>query len=142
MDTEANLSSNTFLLGHKELDTDHLQMFGKVQHLSDRIEAQAPASEIIAIVEALARFTQAHFEVEESMMRQIKFVDYILHKNEHERLYLEIQSLCARLTDGRVLASKAVVNYLNAWLLDHILARDQALVTAWQSSQNQAHSLK
>jgi len=92
-----------------------------------RPEAQADIDSLLADFHAHMR---RHFGDEENMMRRINFPPYPVHKQEHDRILAEIESLQAQARetgDTREL-ERYLLEVVPAWFDQHVATMD--MVTA------------
>ena len=75
--------------------------------------------EIVGILESLKDYTQFHFETEEKYMESINYKRLFSHKIEHLDL--------THIDSNQDVSIKELLQFLNDWLIDHILQNDKLI---------------
>jgi hemerythrin len=116
------------------MNADHAREVRLVNDLEDALARHARGEGTLdAVVERLsllAVHTREHFLREESLMREVRFPAYPVHKAEHDRILAEMDAEARAFREGgdpRRL-SRYLFDVLPAWFLNHIRTMD--LVTA------------
>jgi hemerythrin len=120
--TETIHWADTFLLGHQEMDDVHHEFVTLLGQLQG-----APQAEAAALLEALAVHTRAHFEMENTWMRDTGFPPRDCHIDEHAAVMKSIDEVRGRvaLDDYGDVASLA--DALASWFPGHADYLDAAL---------------
>jgi hemerythrin len=103
--------------------------------ISDRV---APS-----VLKRLMDYTRYHFAAEEAAMRETKYPEYARHKEEHEKLILQLVKACQAFQEGGGHLSTKLLGTMRQWLRTHILKADKAYsehLTQALAGQNRSSS--
>ena len=76
-------------IGIKKIDSQHKQIINSLNHLYNI--KNRDKKEILESLSQLIDQMKIHFESEEELMKQNKFINYISHKLEHDRALSKYQ---------------------------------------------------
>ena len=114
---------------------DHL-IHGQHQSICQAIQAflqAASLQELHQCLDRLRRHVQAHFEYEETVMRQLHFADYREHVQSHDQLLGRLDRLHQRMS-GDALDRMEMQVFLKHWTLAHMPFADARLSEFLNSS--------
>jgi len=77
------------------------------------------------LFEKLAKYAIDHFSLEEKIMFDNSYPDYISHKNAHTDFVKKVTETRKAFNEGKFLISIEVMNFLKDWLTGHIMGVDQ-----------------
>ena len=84
--------------------------------------------EIVGILESLKDYTQFHFETEEKYMESINYKRLFSHKIEHDSFINKLENLdLTHIDSNQDVSIKELLQFLNDWLIDHILQNDKLI---------------
>lgn len=116
-----------FLIGIAELDHEHRALVRDINRLHRALRTHDEPSRIEETLgEILARM-QAHFALEESVMREHAYPHYAEHKAEHEALLDTVTSFIVRFETEGARAAEALEESLDEWIVDHIVTHDRKM---------------
>lgn len=116
----------------KLIDDQHKKMFDTINKLI-KILAESPTKEQVdEIITSLVQYKKFHFITEERYFNEFNYIN----KEEHTAKHRDFNSKLERFTkessgDSIVLAFK-LIDFLEDWLLDHLMTEDQKYVTCFQ----------
>ncbi len=90
-------------------------------------------------LDELAKYTVEHFADEERLMASIQYPDMAAHKKKHDGLTRQVHELQQKFSDGRLVFSMMVSNFLADWLVHHIKENDFALVQYMNDNPDTQH---
>ncbi len=124
MSTLISLAWNDSLkVGDAIIDEDHKGILALVS-ACDAADDEAFPALFLAFVE----YMRAHFLREEDLMRQYGFPHHSIHKDEHDRVRLEMDELEARLgIDGLATARDYIRTVTPPWFVAHKNSMDSAI---------------
>ena len=127
--TDASIEwDDSFLIGIKELDHEHKVLIHDINRLHGELVSCDEKSEIEKCLGDIYARMQAHFALEERVMREHKYEFFDEHKREHEKLldsYTEY--MMQILNDNVVSYSSPIEDALNYWVLKHIINSDKKM---------------
>jgi len=119
---------DAFLIGIEELDYEHKVLIKDINRLHQELARQDEKSEIEKCLGDIYARMQAHFALEEHVMKEHQYKYFDEHKREHERL---LDSYCGYmmqiLNDTAVASSNSIEETLSHWVLNHILNSDKKM---------------
>jgi len=119
------------------IDNQHVNMIKAINALEGFLGEKRIHFDINKLIRALSKYTKVHFSHEEIMMKQVEFPMYDEHKQEHldfkeKLLIFETQALNKDIPDQVI---QDFCDYLNRWLVFHILNSDRKYVDIFKQHQ-------
>jgi hemerythrin len=109
----------------KTFDEQHKKLIGLVNDLYANM-SQGKGREVMQkTLSGLVDYTKTHFASEEEMMTRHKYLGYLSHKAEHDRLTKQAADLLQKLQAGEPVMSVHVMRFLKDWLEQHIMKIDK-----------------
>lgn len=130
---------DSYALKVPEMDSEHKVLIEKINSLAEAMEESQgrPSNKVKTAFAALATYTKTHFANEEAFMDSFSYSEEARHKEIHRALLAEVEKFGNELQAGR-LAASALMNFLNDWLLKHILNVDMRYADEYrQNDQTQ-----
>ena len=122
--------SETLASGSTEIDTQHKELFQRVNSLLAAFEkGSVSRGEVAKIVQYLTDYVVFHFGNEERYMAQYAYSSMSAHKAQHEQFVKNFLKLKERLMMEGINAPLAVEmkELCVDWLINHIKYSDRAL---------------
>lgn len=116
-----------FVVGHPDIDRQHAGLFDMVNQLHEAMRTGKARQEIATTLGFLKTYTVEHFQTEERLMEASGYPGYEAHKDQHDALTRQVIDLEARYLEGSLAISITLMDFLRAWLTDHIANQDQQL---------------
>jgi len=119
--------SETMKLGVPEVDFEHEELIGVINALGDLLQKGEPLDSIQALLGEIHAQIEAHFALEEKIMRERGFAGYEAHKEDHDRLLEQIRDIMteAAEVDEQVLHDH-LAKRLNVWFSEHFRTLDRS----------------
>jgi len=121
----------------QQFDAQHQKLFEIINTLADAMRVGKGDEVIRDVVNELAIYTRTHFLQEEVAMKQTKYPAYDAHHEQHSKLLAEVEKFKGDLNEGHKPNIVGVLNFLRAWLVEHIQKSDKAY-----SAHLNAHGLR
>ena len=114
-------------LGVPEVDFEHEELIGVINTLGDLLQKGGEAEAIHALLADIHAQIEAHFALEEKIMRERGFTGYEAHKEDHDRLLDQIRDIMSEATtvDESVL-HEHLSQRLNTWFSEHFRTLDRS----------------
>jgi len=109
------------------IDEQHKILIAIINDLDQAIKVDSGKEEMEKILTRLIVFVQTHFDTEEHLMTQYHFPQEMMHKKEHFSLTVKIGMLYHQQIENQSSIAVEIRDFLNAWLLHHILVIDKQL---------------
>lgn len=97
----------------------------KILHFIESLKHRAATRP--EVIQAIDDYTGRHFIVEEELMAAHAYPDFQRHKAEHDFLKGKIGGLLDAMGKDEIAGSKAIAEYMEAWLLQHIQTTDRPM---------------
>lgn len=117
--------SDDLSVGIEEIDEQHKIMVRLVNELYAGIIQKTDEEVVRKTLEELVQYTIVHFAVEESLMRIFDYPQYEEHKKHHQDLTTQVRDLYTKIQTGEAQISMELLNFLRAWLTNHIMIEDK-----------------
>lgn len=117
--------SDDLSVGIQEIDEQHKVLVNLLNELHDSVLNRHGREACERILRRLAEYTRIHFAVEESLMRILHYPEYEEHTQEHEELIGQVADLQKKFRDDGLNISMDLLQFLKAWLTEHIIKSDQ-----------------
>ena len=119
---------DSFLIGIEELDHEHKVLIDDINRLHEELAGYSEKSEIEKCLGDIYARMQAHFALEEHVMKEHRYEFFDEHKCEHDELldsYTE--SMMRFLNDLGVSSSSPIEDALEHWIINHIITSDKKM---------------
>lgn len=126
--------SDAFRIGLPEIDSQHRELIETMNALWHSIVRKETPDKQWTLIDALERYTVAHFGAEETLMRITGYNQIEAHKDAHRRFVGIIQQKKQEVGSGMPL-SLDLLHFLRDWLVDHILKADRHYAVFYAASQ-------
>lgn len=118
-------------VGVAELDNQHQKMFSIINNLSDLMSKSKVQGEIDSVLDELIKYADYHFQTEENYFEKYNYEN----KQEHILLHNEYKEKIPQLiimskTEGGMIASFAILDFLEDWWIKHINFEDKKYMEA------------
>ena len=128
---------DSFLIGIEELDQEHKVLINDINKLHEELARHDEKSEIEKRLGDIYARLQAHFALEERVMKEHGYEFFDEHKREHEKLldgYTEY--MMQILNDAVVSFSNPIEDALRDWVLNHIVNSDKKMSLMVQEEES------
>ena len=116
-------------LGSPLIDEQHRLLFEHARRFTEAAQAGALPPGLQRLLGFLGNYAQAHFRLEESLMRTAKYPDCEAHAREHAGFARDLEALANRLKaegESEPLRAEAV-EFVRSWLIEHVSSSDQRI---------------
>lgn len=110
----------------KPIDDQHQQMVKTVNELYSLLGSQKKEATKY-LIRKLVDDTKIHFDIEEKLMKDGKFKNYISHKLEHDRFGNDINNFYSKFSNGEAEVNLEFLNVIKRWFFNHIEINDRKL---------------
>ncbi len=135
--------SETFSIGHRELDAEHRRMVDLINQICFACDASQPARQPLILLRELESLTEEHFEHEEAVLEELFAATLNLretlaaakveHAAEHRRTLGDLRDMSRGLHSDKVAAGSKLCEKLKAWFIDHAIGYEAQVKTIIQS---------
>ena len=117
--------NDSWLVGVAEFDAQHKNLVSLLNELHQSMSLGRGRTVIGDVLASLVGYTQSHFAAEERLMQKYNYPGLGMHKLEHDQLARKVLEFRRGFEAGNVTVSIEVMEFLKAWLRDHILGSDK-----------------
>lgn len=120
--------SDEFVLGIEFIDKQHRWLVDTTNQLHDELASHsATREELKKILEGLVDYTINHFIGEEDLFNRYGYPEEDTHRRRHDEFSRHVLELLLKLEKGEEVSGE-VLEFLQTWLIKHILKDDKAYV--------------
>jgi len=109
-------------IGHSMVDKQHEYLFD----LANNVVESKSKNELTKYIMLLYKYIREHFRDEEKLMKDVEYPGYQAHKLTHNMLLDRMNEISEKVAQDN-LAEDEIKEFMEDWLLDHILLKDAAL---------------
>jgi len=118
----------SFLIGIEELDHEHKLLIDDINRLHEELARQEKKSDIEKCLGEICTRMQAHFALEEHVMKEHKYKYFDEHKREHDELLDNCTEYMLHfLNDTGSPSSSPIEDSLKYWVMKHIVTSDKKM---------------
>ena len=120
--------TDDFLIGIAELDHEHRSLVADINRLHRALRDHDERARIEETLGEILSRMQAHFALEETVMKEHAYPHYRAHKAEHEELLDTVTGFIVRFEkEPGAGFSEAIEATLDDWIVEHILTSDKKM---------------
>jgi hemerythrin len=116
-----------YSLGVPAVDYEHRELIDLINELYGNVTEPGNDTTVLDFLGELYTRVAAHFALEEKIMRDNDYDEYIVHKTDHERLLDDVRDLMDDYEDGVEVDVEAFGKRLDEWFSEHFRTRDARL---------------
>lgn len=119
-----------FSTGINYVDRQHKQLINIANEFHEHVINNANKSSLFSTLNKLIAYAEEHFRDEELVMEKANINSEHLerHKKLHEELTLSVFELNSELERGEKKTIQDIENFLDEWLIKHILEEDRKML--------------
>lgn len=114
-----------FDTGYVRVDNQHKHLVYLINELYKSLGAKNRDQQMRHFFLELFEYTVNHFSMEEMLMREFNYPNYMEHKNEHAQFIIQIKDFKEGYITGKKNINLEVLQFLKEWLLKHIMGTDK-----------------
>ncbi len=119
---------DSFLIGITELDHEHKVLIDDINRLHGELARHDEKSEIEKCLGDIYARMQAHFALEEHVMKEHRYQFFAEHKREHEKLLDSYTEYMMQILNDTVVSySSPIEDALKDWVMNHIINSDKKM---------------
>ena len=102
--------------------------FLRVRHICNKLielnEINVDSEIISSTLNELTKYAMEHFELEEKMMIENNYPEFISNKEQHKYFLKKITAFCLDTMEHKSTIPDEILTFLKKWWVDHILISD------------------
>ena len=131
--SEICLWKEAYRIGNKEIDEQHYLLFSKIEHLlaiAKSGDLESKKKDCHDLIEFLINYTKFHFDTEEKIQREMKYIGYAQHVWIHQGFIRTIQEYKEKMEqDFSLNLLKSFAGTLVTWLAQHVCSCDRKIMS-------------
>lgn len=128
----AALWKDEYKVGIEKIDEQHRQLFDKIEQLLEIAKSgdkRSNQQKCMEIIDFLVDYTVFHFNTEEALQRERKYVSYAQHVKIHTEFKNTVQAYKELLgKDFTAKTLKSFIGTMLAWLVNHVCVCDRKIL--------------
>lgn len=120
-----------FFTGIKLVDDEHARLFELANEAYELMQDNFTSDKydyIVDILNGLKDYAKLHFEDEEAYMESIQYKRLFTQKIEHQAFISKLEEMdLESIDENQETAILDLLNFLNDWLIEHILEKDMLI---------------
>jgi len=117
--------NESFSVNVVQIDQEHKNLVDLTNKLHDAMREGKGKVVVGNVLDELIKYTETHFKNEENLMAKAGYPGLASHKLVHKKLVDQVKDLANKNEAGALSLSMEVMNFLKAWLVDHIQGTDK-----------------
>ena len=118
----------------KEIDDQHKKLMELISRLFDSINKHSTKDELSVILNELTEYTGYHFSTEEKYFKEFNYENTEEHIKEHNDFVEKVVDFKKRYINNEIEVSFELIDFLEDWLLGHLIESDQKYVECFKSN--------
>ncbi len=118
---------DNFKIGIDEVDFEHQELIELINESYNDAKEEGSSLAVLGSLGEIFEKISAHFALEEKEMRELKYDEYEVHKEEHEQLLDSIRDIMDEYEEGSILNEEAFGKRLKDWFVNHFSTKDARL---------------
>ncbi len=90
--------------------------------------------EILEVLNQMTEYAKEHFATEEAYMYEFRYLEYVLHKEEHFNFSNKAIAYRNKVMDGDTQIACEILEYLKKWLVEHIQVTDRKYIECFKEN--------
>ncbi|MDH4199268.1 MAG: bacteriohemerythrin [Spirochaetia bacterium] len=115
-------------LGIEKIDSQHKRLIDLINQLDLACGVKKSPEEVEKIFLSLVNYTNYHFTAEEMVMKKNGYPLFENHKSKHDFFVQKISQFNRQIREDNTLALSDTIDFLNTWLVEHIMGEDRKYV--------------
>ncbi len=113
--------------GHGKIDEQHQALVVAYNNLHGAMKQGRGKDELGTTLVFLKDYTVQHFQMEEELMKTHAYPGTSRHQDLHRALVGQVADVVTRFNAGQPVMTMQVMDFLEGWLVEHIMAEDYRL---------------
>jgi len=119
--------NDSLSVGISTIDEHHRYLFDLINDLFDVVTKKRGSRNVARLIKALDAYAKVHFRAEEMMMAHYGFEGIKRQESQHHAFEEKVAEFYVELHSNPLVAQFDLLQYLRAWLVNHIQVEDAKL---------------
>ena len=129
------LWTESYSVNIEELDRQYKKLFEMFNNFEHMMQFKLGSSPIMTIVSEMKRYALMHFACEEKIMQDRCYNEIDYHKAKHKEFQNKFIFYEDKLFKGRAILPNEISDFLQNWLITHILEEDKGYVEFYKTTK-------
>lgn len=116
--------NDEFSVGVLEMDKQHLKLIDMINRLIKEQKVLTDAATVSEMLTEMTDYALEHFRAEEFLLSEYGYEEKDKQTRQHQEFIVKTQSFYSATDIGANILSKALLDYLSDWMVNHILEED------------------
>ncbi|MBT3253530.1 MAG: hemerythrin family protein [Candidatus Marinimicrobia bacterium] len=125
---------SSYSVGIQEIDDQHQKLIDFINELELALGKSDNRETVVKVLNGIVFYTKDHFAQEELYFRQFDYDKTDDHITEHADLITQVEKLVYQFEVNGTFDIPNVIEFLKAWLIEHILGADQEYVSCFKEN--------
>lgn len=121
-------------IGLEAIDSQHRKFIEILDRLSQSFLKKDRRDQTAQVLEELRLYAESHFLFEERYFHEFHYEYSAQHEEGHKMFRLQVQRLQERFDRGEELVEYDIFQFMNDWLLVHVLQEDKKFVSCFKEN--------
>lgn len=117
--------SENLLIGIQKMDEEHQYLVDLINELYEFMSKGNGKDIIEKTIVGLISYIEFHFKNEEKLLSDYGYPEYRDHLSKHYKLIKEVKEIQENFSNGQLLVTSEISNFLKEWLTQHIMISDK-----------------
>ena len=122
--------NDSLSVGVQQIDQEHKKLIDLINILNESMKNGKSKETLQIVFSELVDYTITHFTNEEMLMQKANYVNFAVHKHEHDQLTQRAKVLRDDYKSGKLMISIEVRDFLKDWIINHIQKTDKLYTKA------------
>jgi hemerythrin len=118
--------TDSFSVGVALFDEQHRRLIDMLNEMIEDPAATTRSETVADVLTDMTNYAQEHFKAEEDLMLEHHYPRLEEHRQQHNGFREKAARLCLATAEGQASVPQALLEYLQQWLIRHILQADMA----------------
>ena len=128
-----------FSVGNSAIDAQHKRLFDILNSIAQNVHTSVQSDSITHLLNQLSSYASYHFTFEQKNMQEIGYPDYLSHLEQHRQYIKKVFQLTNDAINEKQSVTQEMFDFLQTWLLNHVLKSDQQAWEYARQHENQNH---
>lgn len=117
----------------KEIDDQHKELFRIINILITEVTTLKDEKKMKSIISDLVKYKMAHFATEEKYFKEFNYDGAEDHIQKHKAFSKGLEQITQDYKDDTIGLSFAIIDYLEDWLITHLMGTDHKYIQCFNS---------
>ncbi len=107
------------------IDAQHQKLVDMINDFYTQVANKSNKDLIGRLITQMREYTEIHFKTEEEYYERYRYKDVSQHVRKHKEFVAKVNDLEKRYSQGKLIITFEITNFLKDWLVNHIQKSDK-----------------